>query len=94
MLQQEENYFFCSKIAIYGSLGFYKVRPSYRRSLQPSKNNIQHFNVKFLNLVEFFLFLWFIFALLDPDPATKIYADPCGTGSETLSLVLFPPFIY
>ncbi len=35
--------FFWSKIAIYLSLGLHKGRPSYRRSLQPSKN-IQHFD--------------------------------------------------
>jgi hypothetical protein len=29
-------------IAIYLSLGFHKGRPSYRRSLQPSKENIQY----------------------------------------------------
>ncbi len=36
----------------------------------------------------FFLFLWFIFALLDPDrdPATQINADPCGSGSATLPI--------
>jgi hypothetical protein len=28
--------------------------------------------------------LWVIFVLLDPDPATQINADPCGSGSETL----------
>jgi hypothetical protein len=37
-------------------------------------------------------FLWVIFALLDPDPdpATQINADPCGSGygSETLVHVL------
>jgi hypothetical protein len=40
-------------------------------------------NIKFLN---FFLLLWVIFALLDldPDPATQINADPCGSGSATL----------
>jgi hypothetical protein len=32
----EEMFFFLSKIAIY-------LCPSYRRSLQPSKENIQHF---------------------------------------------------
>jgi hypothetical protein len=31
------------KIAIYLSLGLHKGGPSYRRSLQPSKENIQHF---------------------------------------------------
>jgi hypothetical protein len=34
---------FSTKIAIYLSLGLHKGRPSYRRSLQPSKENIQHF---------------------------------------------------
>ncbi len=32
-----------SKIAIYLSLGLHKGRPSYRRSLQLSKENIKHF---------------------------------------------------
>jgi hypothetical protein len=31
------------KIAIYVSLGLPKGRPSYRRSLQPSKENIHYF---------------------------------------------------
>ncbi len=26
--------------------------------------------------------MWVIFALLDPDPATQINADPCGSGSQ------------
>jgi hypothetical protein len=48
--------FFGSKTTIYLSLDFRKGRPSYRRSLQPSKENIQHLikNMKFLN---FFLLL-------------------------------------
>jgi hypothetical protein len=39
-----------------------------------------------MKILDFFLFLRFIFALLDPDPdpATQINADPCGSGSETL----------
>ncbi len=36
-------FLFWSKIAIYLSLGLHKGRPSYRRSLQPSKENIHHF---------------------------------------------------
>jgi hypothetical protein len=56
--------FFGSKTTIYLSLGLHKGRPSYRRSLQLSKENIQQ-NMKFLN---FFLLFWVIFALLDPDP--------------------------
>jgi hypothetical protein len=34
-----------------------------------------------MKILDFFLFLWVIFALLDPDPATQINADPCK--SET-----------
>jgi hypothetical protein len=43
-----------------------------------------------MKILDFFIFLWVIFALLDPDPATQINADPCGSGygsgseSETL----------
>ena len=41
-----------------------------------------------MKILDFFLFFWVIFALLDPDPATQINADPCGSGygsgSETL----------
>jgi hypothetical protein len=29
-----------------------------------------------MKILNFFLFLWVIFALLDPDPATQIKADP------------------
>jgi hypothetical protein len=36
-------FFFISKTAIYLSLGLHKVCPSYRRSLQYSKEAIQHF---------------------------------------------------
>ncbi len=43
-----------SKIAIYLSLGLHKGRPCYRRSLQPSKENIQHF--KPWNFLTFFYF--------------------------------------
>jgi hypothetical protein len=36
--------------------------------------------MKFLYI---FLFLWVLFALLDPDPyqATQMNADPCGSGT-------------
>jgi hypothetical protein len=64
--------FFISKIAIYLSLGLQKGCPSYRRSLQSSKENIQHF--KTLNFLTLFYLLGHFcppesgFALLDPDP--------------------------
>ncbi len=35
--------FYGSKISVYLSLGLHEGRTSYRRSLQPSKENIQHF---------------------------------------------------
>ncbi len=73
-----------SKIAIYLSLGLHKGRPSYRRSLQPSKETFQYF--KKWKFCTFFYFFGVIFALLDPDPATQINADPYGSGSETLEL--------
>jgi hypothetical protein len=45
-----------------------------------------------MKILDFFIFLWVIFALLDPDPdpdpTTQLNADPCGSGygsgSETL----------
>ncbi len=32
-----------------------------------------------MKILYFFLFLWVIFALLDPDPETQINADQCGS---------------
>jgi hypothetical protein len=67
----------CRKIKFYLFLGLHKGHPSYKRSLQLSKENIQHFkNMKFIN---FFLLMWVIFALLDPDPDSE-----CGSGSTDL----------
>jgi hypothetical protein len=62
-------------MAIYLSLGHHKGRPSYRRNLQPSKENIQHFKDE--NSVLFSIF-GVIFALLDPDPDPQFV---CGSGS-------------
>ncbi len=56
-------------MATYLSLGLHKGRPSYRRSLQPSKEYIQHFKTwKFRT--------FFYFVGPDPDPETQINADP------------------
>ncbi len=52
-----EKKFFIIKIAIDLSLGLLEGRHSYRRSLQPSKENIQH--VKKWNLLTLFLLLYF-----------------------------------
>jgi hypothetical protein len=71
------------KIAVSFSLGLHERRPSYRRSLQSSKEEIQHF--KTWNFPHFFLLLWIIiFDLLDLDPADQAKADQCGTASTTL----------
>jgi hypothetical protein len=67
--------FFWSKLAIYLSLGLHKGRLSYRRSLQSSKENIQHF--KRWKFCPFSIFLGH-FALLDPDPQFI-----CGSGSSS-----------
>jgi hypothetical protein len=74
--------FFISKIAINLSLGLLKGRPSYRRSAFRTEHPALQ-KMKFMN---HFLFLWAIFALLDPgpdtdtgpdtDPATPLNPDP------------------
>ncbi len=51
-IQHFFQFFFISKTAIYLSLGLHKERPSYRRSLQLSKENIQH--LKTWNFFNFF----------------------------------------
>ncbi len=57
--------FFFFKNCNLPTLGLHIVRPSYRRSLQLSKEAIQHFKIWTLKKI---LLLWAIFALLDPDP--------------------------
>jgi hypothetical protein len=80
-----KNLLFWSKIAIYLSLGLHKGRSSYKRSLRPSKENIQQFKTwNFSNFLIFslldrdpdpgsesspFSWLWIIFVLMDPHPA-------------------------
>jgi hypothetical protein len=40
---EKKHNFFDQKLPIYLSLGLHKGFPSYRRSLQPTKEDIQHF---------------------------------------------------
>ncbi len=49
-----------------------------KRKEKPSALKREHPLLKKMKILDFFLFLWVIFALLDPDPdpATKINADP------------------
>jgi hypothetical protein len=59
----------------------HKGRPSYNRSLQLSKENIQNFKTWHLN---FFLLLWVILAL--PDPESEYGSgstDPIESGSNS-----------
>ncbi len=60
---------------------FHKISPSYRRILQPSKKNIQHFKTWNFST---FIVLWVILPSWIRIQPNKIIADPCGTGSETL----------
>ncbi len=70
-----------SKTTIYLSLGLHKGRPSYRRSLQLSEENIQHFKTW-----NFLIFSYFVGYFCppgygselgsDPDPLTWLNPDP------------------
>jgi hypothetical protein len=51
-------YLFWLEIAIYLSLGLLKRRPSYRRSLQPSKR--KHRTLQKMKFINIFVFLWVI----------------------------------
>jgi hypothetical protein len=43
---------------------------------KPSALKREHPVLKNMKILDFLQFLWVIFALLDPDPATQINADP------------------
>jgi hypothetical protein len=76
------------------SLGLRNGRPSYRRSLQPSKENIQQLKKWYFEL---FLFQWVFFALLDPELADqnqwesvriRIHNTGLGGGGVTSAIYL------
>jgi hypothetical protein len=56
---------------------------------KPSALKREHPVLKNMKILNFFLFLWVTFALLDldPDPATQINEDPCGCGSRSETLL-------
>ncbi len=78
--------FFWSKTAIYRSPGLHKVHPSYRRSLQLSKEAIQHLKTwTFKNFFYFcgsFLPSWIPIRIPNPDSLTRLNPDldpqPCA----------------
>ncbi len=76
--------FFLSKIAIFLSLGLHKGRPSYRRNLQPSKENIYVAlqKLKFINFFSIFV------GHFCPPGSRSGSRDPTesvpGSGSTTL----------
>ncbi len=100
LLLKKNNKFFGSKTTIYLSQGLHKGRPSYRRSLQPSKQNIQYLKTwkfwTFFNFCGSFLPSWIRIRIRnlnadpDPDPATQINADLCGSGSGSETLFSAP----
>jgi hypothetical protein len=59
---------------------------------KPSALKREHPALQNVKILYFFLFLWVIFALLDPDPAAQINADPCGSGSGSGSETLHPGY--
>jgi hypothetical protein len=62
---------FWAKIAVYSSFGLHTGCSSYRRALKREHPALQN-----MKILDFFLFLRVVFALLDPDLATQINADP------------------
>jgi hypothetical protein len=92
--------FFWSKTASYLSLGLHKVCPSYRRSLQLSKEAIQHF--KTWTFTNFFLLLWVIFCPpgsrstgpiesgSNPDPKHITHDDVCTVRQSRPHLTATP----
>ncbi len=73
--------FFLSKTAIYLSLGLHKVCPGYRRSLQLTKEAIQHFKTWiFFSFYGSFLPSWIRVRIPntdpDPDPLARLNTDP------------------
>jgi len=78
--------FFWSKIAIHLSLGLRKGRPSYRWSLQPAKENIQHF--KTWNSLTFSIFVGHFFPPGSRSGSNNLI-ESRSTGSGTLVLKIY-----
>ncbi len=79
--------FFWSKTAIYLSLGLYKVCPSYRRSLQLTKEAIQHLKT-WIYFCGTFLPSWIRIRIpnTDPDPLARM-----NTGTDPIRIRIRNP---
>jgi hypothetical protein len=78
IIQLKKRFIFFDKIIeIYLSLGLLKRRPSYRRSLHPSKR--KHRTLQKMKFINFFLFLWVILP--------SWIRIQSGSGSTTLPVV-------
>ncbi len=76
-----------SKIGSYLSLvDLHKGRTSCLTGEAFSPQKRTSISSKHENSLLFSIYLWVIFSLLDPDPATGISVDPCGSGSGTTTL--------
>ncbi len=78
-------------IFFYLSLGLHKGRPSYRRSIQPSKENIQHFKTW-----NFFTFFYLSgsgsgFRIRIRWPDWILFQSGSGSGSKTILYIKLPP---
>ncbi len=84
----EKFFFFGSKTTIYLSLGLHKERPSYRRSLQLSKEAIQHFKTwtfqKKFYFCGSFLPSWIRIRIPNQDPLTRLNPDPIRIRNPAL----------
>ncbi len=84
---EKKKKFFWSKTTIYLFLSLHKERPSYRRSLQLSKEAIQHFRTWTLRKNFYFwgsfLPSWIRIRIPDPDTLTRLESG-YGSGSATL----------
>jgi hypothetical protein len=80
-------YFFDEKLQFSCSLASIKDAQATGEAFSPKKRTSSTSkHKKSLLFKDFFLYLWVISALLDPDQdsATQNNADPCGSGSTTL----------
>jgi hypothetical protein len=83
-IQLKKIKFFFIITTIYISLSLHKGRPSYKKRLQLSKKRTSSTSKH--EISKFFLLLWVIFALLDPDPDYEYGSgstDPIESGSNS-----------